>query len=186
MLEKIVLVTFKENIKRDDPRLHSQNFWKELPMPNITKDFRFKKEVKEEWLRIHRHVRPLEVRNTEIIRETNNFKTFGKNKVVGVWDLPSMVITNAVSMKKKEFKEIGGFNLQFKGWGMEDTFLGACLIGRGNFIIPCFSTGIYHIEHEPRSGSKEKMMKEFQRNVLVYLDLINRPASQVYKNDLVK
>jgi len=185
-LEKIILVSFKENIKEGDYRLATRNFWLKLPMPDITKDFRFKKEVKKEWLRMHRHVRGVEVRTVEIIKETNNFKSFGKNRVIGAWDLPAMVITNAVSMRKKEFEEIGGFNLQFKGWGMEDTFLGSCLIGRGNFIVPCFSTGIYHIEHGPRSGSKEKMIKEFQRNVLVYLDLINKPIKEVYKNDLVK
>lgn len=102
--------------------------------------------------------------------------------MLGVWDLPSMVVTNALSIKKLSFEQIGGLNLQFKGWGMEDTFLGACLIAQGNYIIPCFSTGIYHIEHKPRSGSIKKQITEFNRNVLVYLDLVNRPLNHVFKN----
>ena len=65
---------------------------------------------------------------------------------------------------------------------MEDTFLGACLIAQGNYIVPCFSTGVYHIEHKPRSGSLNKQRFEFNRNVLVYLDLINKPLNKIFKD----
>jgi len=181
-LDKVVLIGFKENINSDDKRLQTEDFFKELPRPDISRDFRFEKEVKPEWLRMHRHVRNVEVRKVKIMEETNYLKSFGKDKVVGVWDLPSVVATNAVSMKTKEFNEIGGFNLQFKGWGMEDTFLGACLISQGNCIIPIVSTGAYHVEHPPRSGTKKTMMQEFNRNVLVYLDLVHLPLDGVIKN----
>jgi len=179
-LDNIVLVSFKENILPDDTRI--KNYYqssKNLKI-NIKNDFRFEKKVKQEWLRMHRHVRNVEVRNVKLLEETDNFKKFGNDLVFGVWDLPSMVVTNAVSIKREAFKKIGGFNLQFKGWGMEDTFLGACLIASGNYVIPCFSTGIVHIEHAIRSGSQKKQMQEFNKNVLVYLDLINKRAKQVF------
>jgi len=175
-LDSIALVSFKENIKISDPRL-SENTLK----PKIDGDFRFKKVVKPEWLRMHRHVRKVDVRTVELLKETDNFKNFGQDKVLGVWDLPSVFVTNAVSIKKKDFENIGGFNLQFKGWGMEDTFLGACLIALDCFIIPVFSTGIFHIEHASRSGSDRKLIKEFNRNVLVYLDLIHQPICSIFK-----
>jgi predicted adenylyl cyclase CyaB len=176
LLDNIVLISFKENVDILDKRI--SNF---VDKPNIKKDFRFKKEVKPEWLRMHRHVRNIEVRKVKIIEETNNLKSFGNDKVIGVWDLPSMVVTNAVSLKRNYFDTIGGFNLQFQGWGMEDTFLGACLIALGCFVIPVFSTGIFHIEHTLRSGSEEKLIKEFNKNVLVYLDLIHQPTHSVFK-----
>jgi len=175
-LDNIALVSFKENVKISDPRL-----LKNTPKPKIIKDFRFKKVVKPEWLRMHRHVHNVEVRTVELLKETDNFKNFGQDKVLGVWDLPSTFVTNAVSIKKKDFESIGGFNLQFKGWGMEDTFLGACLVALNCFIIPVFSTGIFHIEHAPRSGSDKELIKEFNRNVLVYLDLIHQPIYSVFK-----
>lgn len=177
-LEKLVLLSFKENMPM--PKNHIKFFLKNKK-PNITKDFRFEKKVKKSWLRMHRHVRSIEIRKVKLLEETNNFKSFGKDKVLGVWDLPSMVVTNALSIKKADFEKIGGLNLQFKGWGMEDTFLGSCLIAQGNYIVPCFSTGVYHIEHKPRSGSLNKQIAEFNRNVLVYLDLINKPLNKIFK-----
>jgi len=182
LLDKIVLISFKENIGRDDKRLRSRDFFRNLPKPDFSRDFRFEKEVKPEWLRMHRHVRNVEVRKVRIMEETNYLKNFGKDKVIGVWDLPSVVVTNAVSMKTKEFRAIGGFNLQFRGWGMEDTFLGACLISQGNYVIPVINTGVYHLEHPPRSGTRETMMQEFNRNVLVYLDLLHLPLHEVIKD----
>lgn len=177
-LDNLTLLSFKENVSM--PKNHINLLFKNKKL-DITKDFRFKKTVKKSWLRMHRHVRNIEIRRVRILEETNNFKVFGKDKVLGVWDLPSMVVTNALSIKKTDFEKIGGLNLQFKGWGMEDTFLGACLIAQGNYIVPCFSTGVYHIEHQPRSGSVNKQIVEFNRNVLVYLDLINRPLNKIFK-----
>lgn len=177
-LNNLVLLSFKENTTM--PRKHTHLFFKNKK-PNITKDFRFEKIVKKSWLRMHRHVRNIEIRKVSLLEETNNFKNFGKDKVLGVWDLPSMVVTNALSIKKTDFEKIGGLNLQFKGWGMEDTFLGTCLVAQGNYIVPCFSTGVYHIEHKPRSDSFNKQIAEFNRNVLVYLDLINKPLNKIFK-----
>ncbi|MEX0587415.1 MAG: glycosyltransferase [Patescibacteria group bacterium] len=177
LLENAVVVSFKENVNSKDHRISGET----IPKPDINKDFRFEKEVKGSWLRMHRHVRHVEIRKVRILDETDNFKEFGGGRVVGVWDLPSMVVSNAISMRSSEFRAVGGFNLQFEGWGMEDTFLGACLIARGNYVIPCLSTGVYHIEHPPRSGSKLKRLQEFNKNVLVYLDLIHRPLRAVVK-----
>jgi len=175
-LENIALVSFKENITIFNNSILNTR-------PNIKKDFRFEKNVQQEWLKMHRHIRTIEVRKVNIMKETNNFKSFGKDRVVGVWDLPSMVVTNALSIKKKSFDLIGGFNLQFKGWGMEDTYLGACLIATDNYIIPCLSTGVFHIEHPPRSGSVKKKIIEFNSNVLLYLSLINRPIKEIIGYD---
>ncbi|MDP3014934.1 MAG: glycosyltransferase [bacterium] len=180
-LDNIIVVSFKENISPKEKLIKDVLNGINLQRPNITKDFRFEKTVQKEWLRMHRHVRNIEVRNIKIIKETNNFKEFGEDRILGVWDLPAMVVTCAVSLKRKSFKNIGGFNLQFKGWGMEDTFMGACLIANGDYVIPCFSTGVFHINHTAKSKSKQSKISEFNRNVLVYLDLINKPIYEVFK-----
>ena len=176
LLNNVVLISFKENISSTDKRLKSKN-----AKPDINHDFRFIKEVKKDWLRMHRHVRHIEVRTVKLLEETNSLKQFGTDKVLGVWDLPSVVVTNALSIKKKHLKAIGGFNLQFRGWGMEDTLLGACLIALGCYVVPVYSTGIFHINHGLRSGSKKSTKKEFNRNVLTYLDIIHQPVSNIFK-----
>lgn len=174
-LDNVVLISFKQNISQNCAKLKLPN------KPDIFSDFRFSKMVKPEWLKIHRHVGNVEIRNVKIMDETMNLKNFGHNKVLGVWDLPAMVITNAVSIKKKHFSSVGGFNPRFEGWGMEDTFIGACLIALHNYIIPVFSTGIFHIQHLPRKGNMKDLIKEFDKNVLTYIDLINSPITQIIK-----
>ena len=94
--------------------------------------------------------------------------------VLGVWDLPSMSVTNALSVKKSHIDQIGGFSNIFSGWGMEDTFLGASLLAQNLYLIPILSSGIYHIEHSPRSGSEQEKIQQFSKNVTIYLSLINK------------
>lgn len=171
-IDNAFFVSFKENINYS--HTHYLMASESIEKPNIYKDFRFKKEVKPEWTRMHRHVSYIEVRDVEIIKESNFFKDFGQDHVLGVWDLPSMSITNALSVKKKYLDEIGGFNTLFTGWGMEDTYLGAKLLSNDLYLIPILSSGIYHIEHPPRDGDQEVKFRQFSRNVTTYLSLINK------------
>lgn len=164
-------ISFKENITKE--KAFELLAADQIPTPDVKKDFRFEKEVKPDWLRIHRHVQNIEVRKVKIIEETDFLKNFGQDTVKGVWDLPSMSITNAISIKKDHIVKVGGFSPEFRGWGMEDTYIGSKLIAQGNYLIPIISTGIYHIDHPPRSGSDEQKMKEFNRNVMTYLSLIS-------------
>lgn len=169
-----VFVGFRENIHLESG--DAIKFVLSGMKPDIGTDFRFFKHVGLDWTRMHRHVSDTKYGDIRILDETRNFKDFGMDRVCGVWDLPSMVITHSVSLKKQDFFECGGFNLGFNGWGMEDTFFGACLISLGNYVIPIFSTGAFHVAHDSRSGSRMQKMKEFHTNVSVYLDLIKHPC----------
>ncbi len=180
-IRNAVFISFKENVPYRSNKIKNIISGRRNIVPNIRKDFRFEKTVFKNWLRIHRHVRNIQIRTVKIIEETNSLKRFGNDTVLGVWDLPATVVTVAVSMRRLNFERVGGFNLQFKGWGMEDTFLGACLIADGNYVIPCFSTGVLHVQHKSRSGFEQKKIQEFNKNVLVYLDLIHRPISELFK-----
>jgi hypothetical protein len=76
-------------------------------------------------------------------------------------------------IKKSFLQKVNGFGNEFNGWGLEDTFFGAKVISSGNFIIPLLSTGVYHINHPPRSGSEENKQKEYDENLSKYKELIN-------------
>jgi len=104
----------------------------------------------------------------ESLSETNLYKNFGYGRIVTGYDLPSVVIGHNMSMNKNLFNRTGGFSPDFKGWGMEDTFFGAKFIAKGGFIIPLLKTGVYHIEHEPRSGSEKNREKELEQNLEIY------------------
>jgi len=112
--------------------------------------------------------------NFEILGETDNLKLFGNGRVLNGFDLPSTVVGHNIVIKKSFLQKVGGFGNVFNGWGLEDTFFGAKVISSGNFIIPLLSTGVYHINHPPRSGSEENKQKEYDQNLIKYKELVNK------------
>lgn len=75
-------------------------------------------------------------------------------------------------MTREVFENIGGFSKAFNGWGLEDTLFGAEAIAKGYFVIPIVNTGVYHIDHPPRSLSEENKMREYVNNIEIYKKLI--------------
>lgn len=112
--------------------------------------------------------------NFGILGETDNLKLFGNGRVLNGFDLPSAVVGHNIVIKKNSLQKVGGFGNEFNGWGLEDSFFGAKVISSGNFIIPLLSTGVYHINHLPRSGSEENRQKEYNKNIVKYKELINK------------
>lgn len=180
LIENALFISFTENISADDIEK------KVGDVPNIYADFRFFKNSSDSNLGMYRHTRSLKLREVNIMEETNNFKEFGNGRIIEMWDLPSMVVTNALSFKKKDYLAVGGLSMQFKGWGMEDAFLGASFIAAGNYIVPILSTGAFHIDHPPRSGSQQSKVDEFRRNAAQYLELVTARIDTVLKISINK
>lgn len=172
IINNACFIGFREHISPEANNL--LEFAQERNIPAITKDVRFSRFFTKDWKRQHRACSSDDSREIKLIEETVYFKNFGEDRVLGAWDLPSMVQTFSLSLRRSTFIKSGGFNSEFSGWGMEDTYFGATLICVGNFIVPVLSTGVFHIEHSSRSGSDEKKQLEFNRNVKIYNDLINK------------
>lgn len=177
ILKNGLFVSFRENIDLTDEDMGG--FINKEIRPNIEKDFRFKTISLKRWSRISRLDISIKEREVKLLQETNNFKEFGMGKILEAWDLPAMFLTCSVSLRKKEFIKIGGISGFFNGWGMEDSFLGACLLSNKNYLIPVFSTGIFHIRHKSRSHSNNKQMQEFEKNIKLYNKLIKRELSKI-------
>ena len=176
-LKDSVFVGFRDNVELVGEDI--QKYVIERKKPDIKKDPRFFKNIPPEWERLHRPMDTSRYGDFRIVAETDNFKNFGMDQVLGVWDLPTMFITHSISIKKNDFLQCRGFSTEFTGWGMEDTFLGACLISLGKYIVPIFSTGVSHIKHEERSGTRAQRISEFHNNVLTYQILLDKKISDV-------
>jgi glycosyltransferase involved in cell wall biosynthesis len=176
-LEDSVFVGFRDNVELIGEDI--QKYVIEGEKPDIKKDPRFFKHIPSDWKRLHRPMDTSRYGDFRVVEETNNLKNFGMDRVLGIWDLPTMVITHSVSIKKNDFIMCGGFSTEFTGWGMEDTFLGASLISLGKYIVPVFSTGVSHIKHEERSGTREQRMAEFHKNVVVYQTLLDKKINDI-------
>lgn len=107
----------------------------------------------------------------EILGDTDNLKLFGNGREINGYDLSSSVISHNFSINKKLFYDSGKFNVEFHGWGLEDTFFGACAISQGAFIVPILSAGVYHIKHKPTSINQSEELRE---NIKKYQELINK------------
>ncbi|MGI5825836.1 MAG: glycosyltransferase [Patescibacteria group bacterium] len=172
LIPNAVFVSFKQNVQPHDTVVNYENIQKGLPLPDISKDLRIKKIIKENTPGLYETNNRLLV---EILGDSDHFKLMGYGRKFGIYDLPSMVIGHSLSCRKENVIKIGGFSREFKGWGIEDSYFGAQMIASGSFVIPILSCGVYHIDHPPRSGSEEKKITELNNNLEIYRQLLNSP-----------
>lgn len=99
----------------------------------------------------------------EAMKETNEFREFGFAHKLGPTDLPFMVKGNNLAISKSVARI--GFPPDFIGYGPEDGMFAAKAISRGCFVIPVLSTGVFHINHAPRSGSLLMRDNELIKNL---------------------
>ncbi|MEK7168929.1 MAG: glycosyltransferase [Patescibacteria group bacterium] len=176
LIPNAIFVSFKENVSADSDKVSFESISNGIPPPNVSNDSRIKKSVNDELPSLYDISGEVVV---EILSQTNCFKDFGRGRNIGIFDLPSMVVGHNMTCRKENLLKINGFSNQFTGWGMEDTYFGARMIANGNFVIPILSTGVYHIDHAPRSGSQTKKFHELKRNLKRYNELLDKPLEIV-------
>lgn len=171
LIPNAVFVSFKKNIDPTNLLTSPNNILKGLNVPTDYDD-----------LRVCRYINgtnSLGIYDTsnksyqsEILSDSDYFKTLGYGRHIGVFDLSAMVVGHNISLRRKIVESVNQFSQKFVGWGLEDAYFGSKVISQGNFVIPITSTGVYHINHEPRSGSQEKKMQEFETNLSIYKNLL--------------
>jgi len=166
-----IFVSLKRNIDENESVVSVSSITSGVLVPDFFDDSRIKKTIKQDQVGIYKQN---EDQLVEILQETNYFRDFGFGRKIGFYDLPTMVVGHNISMRKRTFVVTGGFSQEFKGWGLEDTFFGATAISKGSYVIPVISSGVYHINHVPRSGSIDKKQDEFEINIDKYMKLISR------------
>lgn len=142
--------------------------------PDITRDTRMSAVYSPERIGL------TQVRETvkiKALEETDYFRSFGFGRKIGPVDLPFMVKGNnlVVCRQVAEIK----FPPNFVGYGPEDVTFAAKAIARGCTILPVLSTGVFHINHPPRSGSTSEQNKELVANLERMSDHL---SSSVWKN----
>ncbi len=113
-----------------------------------------------------------------ILDDTDNFKELGFGTQIGIYNIATVVTGHNMALNKSMIKSSTPFCSEFKGWGMEDAYFSSKLISEGCYVIPVLSSCVYHINHEPRSGSAEQKNKEAANNYKTYNRLLNQPWEQ--------
>lgn len=109
---------------------------------------------------------------------THDFVELGHRRRYYDWDLPRMVVTALVAVPRTAVLEIGGFDAEFGriGWGMEDTYLGACLIAAGLLVIPLRQAVGFHLDPPDAQVQWQRKLASWPATRARYWDLMSLPA----------
>lgn len=163
-LDNVLLVGFRGNINQADPRLQPHILAQHLAdfLPPFAEDFRVAYPI------------------ISTTRSLQHWKAWGQGKklflpVVPWMDLPQLVWGALFSLPRADFYRMGGFNEAFRGWGFEDSLIGAHAIAQGKYIIPVYSAAGLHIEHTVRLPGK---WQSYAFNYQVYQTALHAPPEQ--------
>lgn len=112
--------------------------------------------------------------------QTRQFRDFGRGRHLGPVDLPFMVKGNNLALSRQAACRVR-FPPDFVGWGPEDVCFGAKLIAQGWFVVPILATGVFHVNHPPRSGSAEQRDRELTANLRRYAAHLDTAADSDWR-----
>lgn len=145
-------------------------------LPRYEADFRWQRYVPLSWRKDFPEVDSTAFDTSyRLLEQTDNFKQFGFYKTVGVWQLPYMVLSSNMSVRRAKVTNVGGFSTFFRGWGMEDTHLAAKLIADGCYVIPDLRLTTYHVAEAQSEVEQSIKRAELKRNLAVYRRCLLEP-----------
>ncbi len=164
VLDRVMLVGFRGDVQRDDPRIQPEGLREHLPrfLPPFERDVRLNYGVG--W-------------PESMCRDTDHLKRLGEGKHLimpdGVrWTLANMVFGALFSLARRDFTAMDGYDERFYGWGCEDTLVGVRALALENYIIPVYPAAGLHIAHGDRSARK---WQEFAANRRVFQAILRTP-----------
>lgn len=109
---------------------------------------------------------------------THDFVDLGYGHRYYDWDLPRMVVTALVVVPRTAVLDVGGFNPELGriGWGMEDTYLGACLIAAGLLVIPLRQVVGFHLDPPDAQAQWQHKLAAWHHTLARYWALMDQPA----------
>lgn len=182
-LDNVVIVGFKHQIDKDNENISYENIKNGLIEPDYKKDWRYHR-IYDSTILPPNFMQIKEKNNRElfILNETDYFKKLGEGRIIGAWDIPSLVLGHTICFKKKYGIRAGGFAEEFIGWGHDDIAFAVRMIAKDAYVVPCVHSSSYHINHPPHSGSHEKKLSEFKTNLNRFLNYVETDLAQISFN----
>lgn len=111
------------------------------------------------------------------LRATDGFRQLGYGRTFHDWDLPRVVVTALVAMPRRALADVGGFSSRFDetGWGCDDTYVGAALIGAGLMVAPLQQLVCYHVNPPDQAGSWRAKLATWPATIALYRQMLEEP-----------
>ncbi len=158
----VVLAGFRSNAFSNDPRVNAE----QIARNGV---HRYSEFYHDERIDFHVPGWP-----SNMCLESSDYKNLGFKKGLWMraedpWLLPDLVFGALFSLPRSVYKEIGGYDERFKGWGCTDGYLASKAVSMGNYVIPVYAASGLHIAHPDRSKNKKN---EYERNRALFKKLI--------------
>jgi glycosyltransferase involved in cell wall biosynthesis len=149
---------------------------KPIPPADLERDLRMMWHVRPG----HLHYSGIDIKTAVTVRaleESNGLRRLGHGSRLLDWDLPRMVVSCLMSAPKAAVISVGGFEPGFaRGWGVEDTHLGAKLICAGLKVVPfCHAVG-FHIDPPDAAEQWKLKLAAWGVNIEYYKHLLEEPV----------
>jgi len=116
---------------------------------------------------------PVEARPLD---DTDDLRSLGYGRWLHDWDLPRMVVTAMLSVRRAAVIAVGGFEPSFvHGWGCDDTFLGARLIAAGHKVVPFRHAVGFHVDPPDAAAAWQAKLAVWPGNIAHYWRLLDQP-----------
>ncbi|MFN2224928.1 MAG: glycosyltransferase, partial [Anaerolineae bacterium] len=165
VLDDVMLLGFRADVPRDDPRIRPAALRDALPgmLPLFHEDLRLSYGAWG-W-------------PESMCRDSDHLKRLRHDKPIVMadgsrWNLPGIVYGALFSLRRRDFAAMDGYDERFHGWGCEDTLVGVRALALGLHIVPVYSAAGRHIAHADRSKRKRQ---EFAANRRVYQSILRAP-----------
>ncbi|MGH3693466.1 MAG: glycosyltransferase family 2 protein [Pseudonocardiaceae bacterium] len=122
------------------------------------------------------------------LEHTREFLDLGHAAMYHDWDLPRMVVTALVAAPRAAVLDVGGFDAGFdqRGWGTEDTHLGAALIAAGCKVTPLRQVRGFHIDPPDVAAQWQTKFATAATRIDYYRRLLNQPAPSGRAGELAR
>ena len=144
----LIMFGFRQGIQLGDPRLPAPG-QALVAKPDIEADHRVCWHPNEGHV-LYSNPSLKKPEPLRLLDDTDDLRGLGWGANYHGLTLPHMLAGFMMSMPRTAVINVGGFDTEFVGWGMEDTHLGAKLIAAGLKVVPLRSTAGFHIDPSRR------------------------------------
>ncbi|WNV90235.1 glycosyltransferase family 2 protein [Umezawaea sp. Da 62-37] len=182
--ETSVLLGFRHHVRYE---VHSQDPAILARIPNLGADHRVVWRPPANTLLPYSGITLPEPLDGRPLDDTHDFIDLGYGQRYYDWDLPSTVSTALAAAPRAAVLDVGGFAQGFGslGRGMEDTYLGACLVAAGLLVIPLRQAVGFHLD--PPDAAEQWQHKLASRPLILarYRELLELPVPRGRAQDFI-